>query len=296
MSEVSPNINAEKSNLKTVETNHLSQDDVGQQKGARAATLADDTAKVADADIPTKKRKTRRGKSKRKQPYLKYGRKYNKMGKTKMYKPEAPHNDNQFLLEDHFMIEDLDERLKCEEAASTSTLTRTRDSSFSVDSCDEFYSSPDDEEQFLLKDFDDQYERVQTEKLFTMSKQELVQEYLALDNRYQELIAQKPKEKQLEETITKLQKELEKCRSEKENLQDENEVLKSKLEQNRTCKSDSEDSETDSSDSCSTSSSHSSSSCSSQAASPKLINATLNIRKSNGHGSPSPSSLGPVST
>lgn len=87
-----------------------------------------------------------------------------------MIEPEAPRNSNQFLLEDHGLIEELDDNLKMPPSL------RNRDSSFSVDSDGDFYSSPDDE-QFLIKDFDDQYESLHAERLQTMSKNELIQEY-----------------------------------------------------------------------------------------------------------------------
>lgn len=198
-----------------------------------------------------------------------------------MVKPEAPHNDNQFLLEDHGDLEELDERFKCIDQASTSTVTRTRDSSFSVDSDCEFYSSPDDEGEFLMKDFNDQYQSVQTEQLHTMSKQELIQEYMSLDSRFSQ------KSKDLEETIRRLEKELEKQKNDKECLERENAVLKAKLEEVDNCNSDSEDSETDSSDSCSSSSSSNSPSGGSRSTSPLLND--VDFLKPNGHISPTAS-------
>lgn len=97
---------------------------------------------------------------------------------SSLVKPEAPHNSNQFLIEDQGRTEEIDERLRSDKVA-----TRNRDSSFSVDSDGEFYSSPSDEEEFLIKDFDDQYESLHVERLNGMSKGDLVQEFLLLEKK-----------------------------------------------------------------------------------------------------------------
>ncbi|RZC42931.1 HEXIM [Asbolus verrucosus] len=248
----------------------LPQDDVVQQKDACAPARNEHKPKAADCDIPTKKRKTRRGKSKRRYPYLKNGRKSNKV-----IKPEAPYNSNQFLLEDHGNIEELDENLKHADQISTTSAGRTRDSSFSVDSEGEFYSSPDDEEQFLIKDFVDQYESVQAERLHAMTKDELIQEYLILETKL-ELLAKRQRKRAVEgEAVGNppdLQNEVERLTIENDALKRENAVLRSK-----TCSSDSEDSETDSNDSCSSTSS-SSSCCSTKPSSP-----VVDYSQTNGH-------------
>lgn len=193
-------------------------------------------------------------------PYSKSGRK-----STKVIKPEAPYNSNQFLLEDHGNIEELDENLKHADKFSTTSAARTRDSSFSVDSDGEFYSSPDDEEEFLIKDFVDQYESVHAERLQTMSKDDLIQEYLVLETKLEILTKRQRKRMQMDdvEAVNKahrdLQGEVERLTIENEALKRENAALRSK-----NVSSNSEDSETDSNDSCSsTSSSSSSSTCSS---------------------------------
>jgi len=283
MNEAKETYNGENQILKSIDAGP--QDDVDQQISARAPTLPEHNPKLNDSDIPPKKRKTRRGKSKRKAPYQKYGRmarKNSKMLKPRIIKPEAPHNDNQFLLEDHGGLEELDERLKNIDQASTSTVTRTRDSSFSVDSEGEFYSSPDDEDEFLMQDFNDQYQSIQTEQLQTMSKQELIDEYLSLDSRSSQ------KCRDLEDKIKRLERDLEKQTDEKDMLQCENDLLKSKLEEVHNENSDSEDSETDSSDSCSSSSS---SSCDTRSS--KSISPALDFTQTNGHASP-PASVNPV--
>lgn len=165
--------------------------------------------------------------------------------------------------------------MKNADQISTTSAGRTRDSSFSVDSEGEFYSSPDDEEQFLIKDFVDQYESVQAERLQAMSKDELIQEYLMLESKL-ELLTKRQRKRVGENpnTSTDLQSEVERLTIENEALKRENAVLRSK-----TCSSDSEDSETDSNDSCSSSSSSSSSSCCSTTPSSPL----LDYSQTNGH-------------
>ncbi|XP_044264567.1 protein HEXIM1 [Tribolium madens] len=245
----------------------LPQGDVVQQKDACAPARNEPKPKSPECDIPTKKRKTRRGKSKRRYPYPKNGRK-----STKVMKPEAPYNSNQFLLEDHGNIEELDENLK--NADQNSTTSRTRDSSFSVDSEGEFYSSPDDEEQFLIKDFVDQYESVQAERLQSMSKDKLIQEYLMLESKLELLTKRQRKREATTNSSADLQSEVERLTIENEALRRENAALRSK-----TCSSNSEDSETDSNDSCSSTSSSSSSCCSAEAP-PSPV---LDYSQTNGH-------------
>lgn len=239
------------SNLKLGE--EISKDDVVQQTDAHATVnpiATEQATKLNEGELPPKKRKTRRGKCKRRQPYLKNK---NTRRSNKLIKPEAPRNSNQFLLEDHGLIEELDDNLKM------SPSLRNRDSSFSVDSDGDFYSSPDDE-QFLIKDFDDQYESLHAERLQTMSKNELIQEYILLEGKLEQLSKQLQDEDS-EDSRTDLKQQIERLTMENDRLKRENEMLRSKNV------SDSEDSETDSSSSCS-SSSCSTSSCSSRSRSP----------------------------
>ncbi|KRT79586.1 hypothetical protein AMK59_8078 [Oryctes borbonicus] len=239
----------------------LPQDDVVHLNNAHATAKHDDPTKMNDVEIPPKKRKTRRGKCKRRNihPYIKKEIKSNKV-----VKPEAPYNSNRFLIEDHGNIDEIDEQLRNTDQISTSTVTRTRDSSFSIDSDGEFYSTPDDEEEFLIKDFDDQYESLQAERLHAMTKNELIEEYLLLESRVELLtkrlrnrMANSEADNKTEENSNQqnddFQKEIERLQIENENLKQENETLRNK-QMLVSCTSDSEDSETDSSDSCSTTS------------------------------------------
>uniref|UniRef100_A0A131YRB7 Protein HEXIM1/2 n=1 Tax=Rhipicephalus appendiculatus TaxID=34631 RepID=A0A131YRB7_RHIAP len=144
-----------------------------------------------------KKRKNRRGKTKKRKwkPYYKLSweerreleeresRRANRI-RQRMFahgQPVAPYNTTQFLMEDHCVQEP--------DYESMNGHHRHRENSIndSVDSSDEFYSSPEDEEDFLQKQFSEAYEDVHAERLNSMSKAELVQEYLQLEERVEEL-------------------------------------------------------------------------------------------------------------
>lgn len=87
------NLEAVNNDLKAVGA--LPQDDVDQRSTARATTGNDADTRSHDDENPPKKRKTRRGKNKRRHPYLNRDRKA-----WNVNKPVAPHNSNQFLIED----------------------------------------------------------------------------------------------------------------------------------------------------------------------------------------------------
>nr|XP_019533769.2 uncharacterized protein LOC109405208 isoform X1 [Aedes albopictus] len=90
--------------------------------------------------------------------------------------PLVPYNTNRFLMEDHM----------------PHVLTpsgRTRDSSFSIDSEENyFYSLPEDEEEFLTKEFSSVYEDARSERLEGLSKSQLIQEYLQLEANYEQVM------------------------------------------------------------------------------------------------------------
>ncbi|RWS14550.1 protein HEXIM-like protein [Dinothrombium tinctorium] len=110
-------------------------------------------------------------------------------------KPLAPYNTTQFLMDDHNVREpDFEEinkmihfnhsnepRRRCQsESANTDEINEATSS-------DEFYSSPDDEQDFMQKQFFETYENIHAERLNSMSKSELMQEYLKLEERMEEL-------------------------------------------------------------------------------------------------------------
>lgn len=141
------------------------------------------------------KKKRRRGKTKRKimKPFLKIPwqerRKYdktkrnNRFRKIVLAKTRAPFNNNQFLMEIHKPEPENNFHVARTPSA------RTRDSSFSIDSEDNyFFSLPEDEEEYLTKEFSSVYEDAQCERLSNMSKNELIQEYLLLEAKYDNLV------------------------------------------------------------------------------------------------------------
>ncbi|XP_045502498.1 suppressor protein SRP40-like [Colias croceus] len=144
------------------------------------------------------KKKRRRGKTKRQimKPYLKISwqerrknevrsnsKRNKRYRKIVLAKTQAPCNNNQFLMEIH----------KPEPENSFNIFrtpsARTRDSSFSVDSEENyFFSLPEDEEEYLTKEFSSVYEDAQCERLSNMSKNELIEEYLILEAKYDTLL------------------------------------------------------------------------------------------------------------
>ncbi|CAL4183983.1 unnamed protein product [Meganyctiphanes norvegica] len=92
------------------------------------------------------------------------------------FKPVAPFNTTQFLMAEHDKLKDQD-IVKPE---------RNRDSSCSIDSDEvaaDFYESPEGEDDFIRREFWAVYEDVHAERLDTMTKGQLVQEYLLLEER-----------------------------------------------------------------------------------------------------------------
>ncbi|CAH1390497.1 unnamed protein product [Nezara viridula] len=145
-----------------------------------------------------KKRKTRRRKTKRKAPYSKSMEVRGKKSiKPRSYKqPVAPYNSNQFLIEDHNDLQDFDVKLMAVSAANradnpeaeTQRTGRVRDASFtSAESDQEFYSSPEDEEEFLTKEFSNTYQDLHVESLAAMSKSDLIQTVLQLEEKIDSL-------------------------------------------------------------------------------------------------------------
>ncbi|CAN7984542.1 unnamed protein product [Ixodes hexagonus] len=165
--------------------------------GDQLIGLADDCETRARSGSTGKKKKNRRGKSKKRKwkPYYKLSweerreleeresRRANRL-RQQMFahgQPVAPYNTTQFLMEDHCVQEPDFE-------SKNGQHHRHRDDSVnSLDSSDEFYSSPEDEDDFLQKQFSEAYDDVHAERLSSMTKAELVQEYLLLEDRIEDL-------------------------------------------------------------------------------------------------------------
>lgn len=236
-------------------------------------------------DHAAKKRKTRRGKPKHRKlkPFPKRAMSYEqrlrcraigRMTKTGAH-PPAPYNTTQFLMEDHSDLPDLDQKLA--DALTSETMPasfqkpiappRTRDSSFSIDSDEDyFYSSPENEEEFLTKEFSSAYEDLHAERLSTLTKSELIQEYVQLEAKF-DMLTKRLKSKNLQSVEDKeaeskngtssgtscdsdLAKKLKTCQQRLDDLMQQNEQLRRENEALRAknCRSpvSSVDSESDS--------------------------------------------------
>lgn len=270
------NVEAIGQDLKSVGS--VQYDGAQQTNDARASETGSVNVTGSGDEIVVKKRKTRRGKPKRRNPnpYVKPNwqqrKNLNAKQAQRRYRSKiiahgqafAPYNSNQFLMEDHGNLQELDDKLNKSDAAGSSLVPpRTRDSSFSVDSDADFYSSPEDEEEFLTKEFDNAYEDLHVERLQSMSKTDLIQEYLQLENKV-EILTERLKGKStnivendaLQPSEDLYQVQLERLMRENEDLRQENEILRNGGCRSVTPLSSSVDSESDSSSStCNSSSS-----------------------------------------
>jgi protein HEXIM1/2 len=187
-------------------------------------------------DYHEKKKKTRRRKPKRKNPYQKEGvlpGRRNKGAKKGLNQPVAPYNSNQFLIEDHNDLQDFDVKL----LDHPHRPARVRDSSFTSADSDEdfFYSSPEDEEEFLTKEFSNTYQDLHVESLAQMSKTDLIQQVLQLEEKV-DLLEKRLETKSrgdkadseivLVDKVIKFQQEISKLALANEELQHENEKLR----------------------------------------------------------------------
>lgn len=140
-----------------------------------------------------KRKKTRRLKRRRLQDYKKMN--VNETPSKKVRKqPAAPENTTQFLMEDREQLEPID--FVCSPANSTSSSCCCSNSTSSVrgspvDERDFDYCS-DIEENFdqvyFENDFNNVYDNIQAETLFELTKQELINRYLNLEKREEELL------------------------------------------------------------------------------------------------------------
>eukprot|EP00095_Tigriopus_kingsejongensis_P009570 snap_masked-scaffold964_size76271-processed-gene-0.7 protein:Tk09570 transcript:snap_masked-scaffold964_size76271-processed-gene-0.7-mRNA-1 annotation:"protein hexim isoform x1" len=173
---------------------------------------ADEDAQAAPSQ-PKKKRlggkkrnkQHRRGKKKQRQGWR-------RNGKRDAKHPDAPFNTTQFIMNDHGdTIQFLDKKLgvtpECflknvnpGDAPAKRVITRARESSFSLDSdSDYYYSSPEDEEEFVCKEFLKDYNNVRADRLVTLSKTDLINEYIQMETRIDSLEKRLARAKQREE-------------------------------------------------------------------------------------------------
>lgn len=120
-----------------------------------------------------------------------------KMSMQKYGKPFAPYNTTQFLMEDHNVREPEFEEIsrllrqhQDQEDQQPSSKPNAENESFSTrdgSDSDDFYSSPDDERDFQQRQFSEVYEHVHAERLSAMTKNQLVQEYVLLEQKAEDL-------------------------------------------------------------------------------------------------------------
>ncbi|XP_025406017.1 protein HEXIM1-like isoform X2 [Sipha flava] len=208
-------------------------------------------------------RRPRRGKRKSKKvtPYTKDGMMFR-------LKALAPNNTNQFLMDDHNDGPDIDKKL----SARYNENGRKRNSSYtSIESeGEQIYSSSDDDGTSIQKEFIDTYRLVQEEELDGLTKNELTQRVIELEEKVQMLESKRfkknmtyfngiPKEDEDDsidpEEYRLMQKQIRELTTQNKMLQNEIEMLKQNPK--RTTNSDTSmdsESSSDSSDSSSSSS------------------------------------------
>lgn len=211
-------------------------------------------------------RRPRRGKRKSKKimPYMK--------DRMFRYKAVAPNNTNQFLMDDHNDL-DIDKKLS---ARYDNENGRKRNSSYtSVESDgDHIYSSSDEDGTSIQKEFIDTYRLVQEEQLAVLTKNELTQRVIELEEKVQVLEAKryrknimtylndltKSKEDEEDDSIDPeeyrlMQMQIRELTTQNKMLQTEIETLKQvKMRKNDSDSSVDSESSSDSSDSSSSSS------------------------------------------
>jgi protein HEXIM1/2 len=178
----------------------------------------------------------------------------------------APFNSTQFLMNDHISeaVKHLNSTLNVKskpEAVDESSvdsnvleqrpvrrITRARESSFSIDSDDDYYySSPEDEEEFLNREFIKDYDNVRNDRLVDMTKTDLINEYLQMEQKIDALEKKlSVSHKALNKSTDDMTQTIQNFQTEIQRLETENDRLKSKRG-TRTCTSCSTSSSSDSS-------------------------------------------------
>merc|ERR1712129_666295 len=77
------------------------------------------------------------------------------------------------------------------------------ESSFSIDSDEDYYySSPEDEEEFMSREFIKDYDNLRNDRLVDMSKSELINEYLQMEERIESLERRLSRQNSTSQTTT----------------------------------------------------------------------------------------------
>lgn len=97
--------------------------------------------------------------------------------------PLAPYNTTQFIMNEH----NCDKEINFEEIhGRIQRMHRQKCNQMDANE-DDFYSSPEDESEYLQQQFHEAYDNIHAERLNSMTKNELVQEYLQLEDRVEDL-------------------------------------------------------------------------------------------------------------
>ncbi|CAB0016543.1 unnamed protein product [Nesidiocoris tenuis] len=157
-------------------------DDVKCRTSEEDSAPSGGAAKLRIEQAEERKKKPRRRKAKRKNPYQKRSSEMRQKSRKIYEQPVAPYNSNQFLMELHDDLQDFDEKLM---SGDLGRRGRVRDASFTSAESDEdfFYSSPEDEEEFLSKEFSNTYRDLHVESLANMNKTELIQTIIHLEEK-----------------------------------------------------------------------------------------------------------------
>jgi len=181
----------------------------------------------------------------------------------------APFNSTQFLMNDHISeavkhlnstlnVKSKPEAVDTNEESSVDSnvleqrpvkrITRARESSFSIDSDDDYYySSPEDEEEFLNREFIKDYDNVRNDRLVDMTKTDLINEYLQMEQKIEALEKRLSlSHKALNKSTDEMTHTIQNFQTEIRRLETENDRLKSKRG-TRNCTSCSTSSSSDSS-------------------------------------------------
>lgn len=109
-------------------------------------------------------------------------------------RPTAPYNTTQYLMAEHDLAEpDLGSHVHMQSGSDHESAMRNRQLSNSCDDSDfddDYNESPEDEiyeQKFFEKDFTEAYEQVHVENLHSMSKSELVREFMMLEERVENM-------------------------------------------------------------------------------------------------------------
>ena len=202
-------------------------------------------------DKKEKRKKTRRAK-KRKGNWERKG--YSEPKRVKKPIQKAPDNTTQFIMNDHekdnrIDIEEIRKNIEKRGGRIRRNTEQTVDEN-TVEDEDEFYSSPEDESDYLQQQFTEHYDDIHAERLNSMSRNELVQEYLQLEKRVENLekrLKKKKSEQNDSQSSTEnksdsekndhlnIDEENRKLREENQRLRSENEKLNERLNKITVC-------------------------------------------------------------